>query len=476
MKHLLLITTLIFSNFVMAQTQLGSGFNYQGALLDNGIPANGDYDIIVWAYPTATDGSVIAPVFSLVSHPVTDGLLNIDNIDFGFTSFASGNEIWLEILVKNSADPATSFETLTPRQLLSAVPYSVKSEYSDTTDFAFNAGTAGNLENFSINNANVNDLISFNGTEWVSITDKWQYQNNVLSTTNNSVVDKVVIGPSSSTNTARLTVSSPSIGIITQFEGTDRTYNEYRENGIAKGYVGSFQSGINAGTNDDDFEIGTSSTNSSGKMHITVQAIPQLTVTNNGQVGIGNTSPTGKFQVDSDALIVTTSDFVGVGTTIPNAKLSVNAAANVNKSFVVENDTVEKFTVHQNGGSSIGFGLTPPSDGLYVEGDIKQKFNTNGLMKYMVRANCAGPATSLTSFYNGTNNNGSVSVATTNTLGRCEVNFPTNINTRYWQVTSVSTDGISNANCHTLTSNSQLVCQRTVAGSIANGHIMILVY
>lgn len=465
MKILFMIFTLL--SIVPVTAQVGAAFNYQGELLDNGSPANDTYDFIIDAYTTETGNNMIDTLdFNNIS--VVNGLFTISNIDFG--SSLLGNTIWLQINIRKTGESG-NFEILLSRQKIYKAPYAYES------DFAKNATIADEAFSLSPNGANTNDVLTFNGSQWAAKTGSWQYQNNVLSTTNNNIIDKVVIGSSTpSSQPARLTVNSQSNGKITHFEGTSGIYNEYRENNVAKGYVGSFQNGIfNAGTNEDDFEIGTSSSNTTGNMHLTISAVPRLTVTNNGMVGIGNTSPTGKFQVDSDSLIVTTGDFVGVGTTIPDAKLEVDAASNVGKSFSVKNNGTEKLTVHQNGGSSVGSGISPPVDGLYVEGSVKQSSSANGMLKYMVRVRCLQSGSSVTSSYNGINN-GTVSITDEGVAGRCNIHFNTNINTRYWQVTAVSANGNHNANCHTLVSNSQLRCQRTLSGANNDGDIMILVY
>jgi hypothetical protein len=251
-------------------------------------------------------------------------------------------------------------------------------------------------------------------------------------------------------------------------------FNEYIENGTPRGYVGSVQDGSLSGTGSDDFEMGTAVAND-GKLHLTIKAVPKLTIGSNGSVGIGNTEPTGRLQVGSNALFVSNSDKVGIGTPIPTAKLQVNAAASQGAALDVKIENQSKLKVHSNEGTSIGKDVTPPVAGLYVEGDIKQSSASNGMLKYMVRVNCLTSGSTITRFHNGVNT-GAITASDLGSTGACAVNFPTNINERYWQVSAISSSGNHHANCHTVFANNQLICQRTLSGAFNNGEMMILVY
>jgi hypothetical protein len=74
------------------------------------------------------------------------------------------------------------------------------------------------------------------------------------------------------------------------------------------GFIG--YSGVWSGNNDVDF--GTTSGNTTGKVHLTTGATPKLTVASNGNVGIGTTSPTSKLEVDGN--IKTSGELHGPGT------------------------------------------------------------------------------------------------------------------------------------------------------------------
>ena len=99
-----------------------TAFTYQGALSQNGQPANGTYDFMFRLLNAETDGSA-APVIPV--NPgvgVTNGLFTT-GIDFDAENL-NGVNLWLEISVRTNGGGA--FTTLAPRQLLTSAPYAVR--------------------------------------------------------------------------------------------------------------------------------------------------------------------------------------------------------------------------------------------------------------------------------------------------------------------------------------------------------------
>lgn len=79
-------------------------------------------------------------------------------------------------------------------------------------------------------------------------------------------------------------------GNIATFDGGNQMWLTLAENGIPRGYIGSY-----AG-NPEDVELGTYSA-TTGSVHLTTNNIPRLTVVNNGNVGVGQTNPTEKMEI-----------------------------------------------------------------------------------------------------------------------------------------------------------------------------------
>ncbi len=127
---------------------IGSGFTYQGQLTDGGVPANGQYNIQIALMLTETGGPVALAIREFQTVQVTNGLFTIPDVDFG-SAFFDGTQYWLQILVKLSSDPGFH-QALLPRQKLSAVPYAVQADF------------------LAANGASTNDLLQFDGTDWVA--------------------------------------------------------------------------------------------------------------------------------------------------------------------------------------------------------------------------------------------------------------------------------------------------------------------
>ncbi len=113
---------------VVAQT---SAFTYQGQFSSNGIPATGQFDFRFTLHDAVTLGIQLGNPLTNATVGVTNGYFTT-TLDFGSIPF-DGNQRWLEIGVRTGGATTNAFNTLTPRQQITATPYAVRAaNYSGT--------------------------------------------------------------------------------------------------------------------------------------------------------------------------------------------------------------------------------------------------------------------------------------------------------------------------------------------------------
>src|SRR5437879_13334812 len=98
----------------------GTAFTYQGRLNIGGSPADGNYDFRFAVFNVESGSVQISPTVGTNALPVSNGLFTV-TLDFGAGIF-TGEDRWLEINVRTNGG---AFETLSPRQKLTATPYAV---------------------------------------------------------------------------------------------------------------------------------------------------------------------------------------------------------------------------------------------------------------------------------------------------------------------------------------------------------------
>lgn len=129
-KGILLIAALFFSlaycKSVPAQTL---AFTYQGSLKSNGAPANGNFDMTFTLFDADSGGSQVGLAFTRSNVPVVNGVFSV-LLNFG-NQFQSGALRFLEISVRPSGSGAAP-TTLAPRQVITSVPYAIKSLDTET--------------------------------------------------------------------------------------------------------------------------------------------------------------------------------------------------------------------------------------------------------------------------------------------------------------------------------------------------------
>jgi len=124
---------------------LGTAFTYQGQLKSGGNPVNGTCDFQFTLYDAASGGTSLGTQ-TKTGVSVTNGLFTIPDLDFGAGAF-QGDARWLQIAVRCPAGSG-SYTTLTPRQPLTAAPYSLYAARSPWGGLVgVPAGFADNVDN-----------------------------------------------------------------------------------------------------------------------------------------------------------------------------------------------------------------------------------------------------------------------------------------------------------------------------------------
>jgi hypothetical protein len=126
-KYFCALATILLLGVVPAEgghaASLGSAFTYQGQLASGGMLVDGTADMQFRLYDAASAGNQVGSQIQLPAVSVNGGIFTVQ-LDFGVPAF-NGDARWLEIDVR-SPSGSGAFETLSPRQALTASPYSLQ--------------------------------------------------------------------------------------------------------------------------------------------------------------------------------------------------------------------------------------------------------------------------------------------------------------------------------------------------------------
>jgi len=153
-----------------------------------------------------------------------------------------------------------------------------------------------------------------------------------------------------------------SAGNVATFDGASGMWVTLAEDGVNRGYIGSYSG------NPEDVELGSYG-GTTGSVHLTTQNTPRLTVINNGNVGVGTTTPATLLHIKQSS----------AGGNVPVGLLSVESNNNTYISLLSPdaNESAIFFGKNSNNISgAIGYNTSSTPNGF--------QFNTNGAASRMV--------------------------------------------------------------------------------------------
>jgi hypothetical protein len=146
---------------------VGTGFTYQGQVVQSGSPVNGSCDVQFSLFPVVSGGVQIGSTLTQNNVTVTNGVFTTQ-LDFGGTAF-DGSDRFLQLAARCPTGSG-GFNTLSPRQQVTATPYALfsqnipdavvtntklSSNAVDTTQVKDNAITSAKIADGTIASADV---------------------------------------------------------------------------------------------------------------------------------------------------------------------------------------------------------------------------------------------------------------------------------------------------------------------------------
>lgn len=162
------------------------------------------------------------------------------------------------------------------------------------------------------------------------------------------------VGIGTATPAARLDVKAATSYVL-QLNGTAPMYAGIFENDIYRGYFGSYAGAA------EDVDFGTGSGNTTGKLHLTIQSAPKLTIDAAGNVGIGTTSPGAKLEVAG--LVKITGGSPGAGKVLTSNAAGLASWETPAAILWTSNGN----HIYSSNTGSVGIGVTDPIGKLEVD-------------------------------------------------------------------------------------------------------------
>ena len=341
-----------------------TAFTYQGRLLQGGQPANGLYDLRFSLFASSNEVTSRFNVVSAAPVAVNNGLFTV-SLDFGADPFQILSSPLLEIGVRTNGT-ATPYQVLSPRQPISSAPWAIRAITAGAADTMSGDLTLQNLNRLNFGGSMRQMVNFFNTVYGMGVQTDTLYQrsdggfawfqdgihnngaNNpgtggsVLMTlnpsghlglnTNNAVLAALVVNDQVNLNAAifgnrhpiALSQSWPLIGFNSYYSGSNGINTIYTGGGSSSNYAAQISLDPFSGN------LYFSTTAGSAASHVPVNSSTRMAILNNGNVGIGTTSPGGKLEINTgNGSVQITSDLVPAinvtGGTIPGTMRFRNA-------------------------------------------------------------------------------------------------------------------------------------------------------
>ena len=175
---------------------------------------------------------------------------------------------------------------------------------------------------------------------------------------------------------------------LARFNGGNHMYLAFAENGINRGYLGSYAGNV------EDFDLGTYS-GSTGKLHLTTSNLPRLTVAADGKIGIGTSSPATTLDVSNTTVSQIARFNGGNGMWITLAENGINRgylgsyiqdpedvelgtySDNTTGRIHLSTGNISRLAVESDGNIGIGVGVLRAQTKLHVIGGQDAGFDLN---------------------------------------------------------------------------------------------------
>ncbi|WP_310557366.1 hypothetical protein [Flavobacterium sp.] len=214
-----------------------------------------------------------------------------------------------------------------------------------------------------------------------SADNKWTTNGAAISNNNSGHV-----GIGTATPATPLTVKSNTPNVAT-FDGGNSMWVTLAENGVNRGYVGSY-----AG-NPEDVELGTYGSNATGSTHLSTINVPRLTAKSNGDIGIGTTTPQ-KYGYPTTDKVLEIKNQLSSNNSQPHLILSTNGTTGSAGTISwADNTAFEEKKMASIGGliddgslfgqynSRLGFSTREPN------GQLTEKFGISGNGSLIINGN-----------------------------------------------------------------------------------------